>query len=463
MEKIKVYSAYDEKEIREFEINDFNYIEGLLKQAREVADNPDEQMTVMKRKEILEKAANIIEERQEDLAKQLVQEGGKPIIDSRIEIKRAITGIRIAIIEMEHMVGREIPMNIDTSSINRKAYTIREPIGVVVAISAFNHPFNLIIHQIIPALAVGCPVIVKPAKATPISCYNILNILYEAGLPKKWCQMIVCKAQDATKLVSDERVDFLTFIGSPGVGWMLRSKLAPGTRCALEHGGVAPVIVDKGADIKKALPLLAKGGLYHAGQVCVSVQRVYVEESISGDLIEGLVELAKQNVVGDPLSEKTTIGPLISRKEVDRVHQWVMEAKEQGAEILIGGKKQGETCYEATILLNPSEESIVSQKEIFGPVICIYTYKDRLEAIQRANKLPFSFQAAVFAQDVDIIFDTIKRIKAKTVMVNDHTAFRVDWMPFGGRKSSGLGVGGIIPAMEEMTEEKMFVIKSDFL
>ena len=346
---------------------------------------------------------------------------------------------------------------------NRMALTIREPIGVVAAISAFNHPFNLIAHQVIPAVAVGCPVIVKPALTTPLSCLNLVKCLYEAGLPKEWCQAIVCENSLAEKIVTSPRVAFFTFIGSGEIGWKLRSKLAPGTRCALEHGGAAPVIVDHDADLEDALPLLAKGGFYHAGQVCVSVQKVFVHESIVDTFSKRLVELAEKLVVGDPTDEKTEVGPLILEREVDRVDQWVKEAQNEGAKILTGGKKIGTTCYAPTVILNPSDKANVSAREIFGPVVNIYSFKDRLEAIERANLTPFSFQAAVITRNVDTALDTAKRLNAATVMINDHTAFRVDWMPFGGRKASGLGVGGILPTMMEMTEEKLLVFRSKLI
>ena len=280
---------------------------------------------------------------------------------------------------------------------------------------------------------------------------------------KKWAQMTLCSNENASKMVEDERVSFLTFIGSARVGWMLRSKLPPGATCALEHGGAAPVIVEPDANIEEALPLLAKGGLYHAGQVCVSVQRVFAHETIMPTLSQGLVALAEKMVVGDPTDEKTEIGPLIREQEVDRIDAWVQEAVAGGAELLTGGQKIGSTCYEPTILLNPPMDAKVSTEEIFGPVICLYTYADRDSAIALANNVPFSFQASVFTQNLDVALDTMKRLEAVTVMINDHTAFRVDWMPFGGRKNSGMGMGGILPTMLEMTEEKMFVIKSSVL
>ena len=461
--RLKVNSPYDNHLITEIDLDDAGRVESALETAYQLAKDPDKTLPVPRRIEILEKTADLVQAKAEEFARQSAEEGGKPLVDSRIELARAVQGIREAAQSVSQLIGHEIPMNLNASSMNRMALTIREPIGVVAAISAFNHPFNLIAHQVIPAVAVGCPVIVKPALTTPLSCLNLVKCLYEAGLPTEWRQAIVCESSLAEKMVTDPRVAFFTFIGSGEIGWKLRSKLAPGTRCALEHGGAAPVIVDHDADLEDALPLLAKGGFYHAGQVCVSVQKVFVHESIVDTFSKRLVELAEKLVVGDPTDEKTEVGPLILEREVDRVDQWVKEAQNEGAKILTGGKKIGTTCYAPTVILNPSDKANVSAREIFGPVVNIYSFKDRLEAIERANLTPFSFQAAVITRNVDTALDTAKRLNAATVMINDHTAFRVDWMPFGGRKASGLGVGGILPTMMEMTEEKLLVFRSKLI
>jgi len=461
--RLKVNSPYDGHLITEIDLHYADQVESALETAYQLAKDYDKTLPAHQRIEILEKTADLVQAKAEEFAHQAAEEGGKPLVDSRIELARAVQGIREAAQSVNQLTGHEIPMNLTASSMNRMALTIREPIGVVAAISAFNHPFNLIVHQVIPAVAVGCPVIVKPARATPLSCLNLVQCLYEAGLPREWCQAVVCESSIAEKMVTDARVAFFSFIGSGAVGWKLRSKLAPGTRCALEHGGAAPVIVDHDADLEDTLPLLAKGGFYHAGQVCVSVQKVFVHESIVDAFAKGLVELAEKLVVGDPLDEKTEVGPLIQEKEVDRVDQWVKEAQDEGAKILTGGKKIGATCYAPTVILNPSDKTNVSAYEIFGPVVNIYSFKDRLEAIARANLTPFSFQAAVITRNVDTALDTAKRLNAATVMINDHTAFRVDWMPFGGRKASGLGVGGILPTMMEMTEEKMLLFRSKLI
>ncbi|MEE9333475.1 MAG: aldehyde dehydrogenase family protein [Granulosicoccaceae bacterium] len=412
---------------------------------------------------ILERTVEIMSSQVEELTLLAASEGGKPYTDSKIEVLRAINGVKLAIEHIPQNIGEQIPMGHTTSSANRLAFTQREPVGVVSSISAFNHPLNLIVHQTVPAIAVGAPVIVKPAQTTPLSCLRFVEILKEAGLPLGWCQALVIENNDAEKLVTDDRVNFFSFIGSSAVGWKLRSKLAPGTRCALEHGGAAPVIVDKSADVTNLIDSLLKGGFYHAGQVCVSVQRVYVHESMVDDVASKLATAAKALRVGNPLKPDTEVGPLILPREVDRVAQWVDEAKNSGAKVLCGGKKLSNTCYLPTLLLNPREDDMVSQREIFGPVVCMYSYKNKADAIDRANAVPYAFQASIFTNDLTDVLDTSNKLNATAVMVNDHTAFRVDWMPFGGRGASGLGMGGIQYSMHEMTREKMLVIKSNVL
>ena len=413
---------------------------------------------------VLERTAAIMGERFEQLALEAASEGGKPLADSRIEVARAIDGVRNAAECARTEAGREIPMNLNGASTGRLAFTRREPIGVVMAVSAFNHPLNLIVHQVAPAIASGCPVIVKPAEDTPLSCFRFVQILREAGLPETHCQAVMsADLKVASKLVTDARVAFFSFIGSAGVGWMLRSKLAPGTRCALEHGGVAPVIVAEDADLDDTLPLIAKGGFYHAGQVCVSVQRVFAHRTIAREVAASLAESASQMIIGDPTLDSTAIGPLIRPREVDRVHQWVCEAIAEGAECLVGGEMNSATSYRSTVLYEPSANSKVSCQEIFGPVIAVYPYDDIDEAIARANSLQMAFQASVLTRNIDTAMHCYTQLDASAVMVNDHTAYRVDWMPFAGLKHSGLGVGGIPYTYEDMQIEKLMVLRSHAL
>ncbi|MCH9032771.1 MAG: aldehyde dehydrogenase family protein [candidate division Zixibacteria bacterium] len=461
---ITITAPFDGSEIATAVSADLPAVKSALATAHALYENRDSWLPTSKRLEILSKAAHIISERVEELTLDAAREGGKPYVDSKVEVIRAIDGIRSCIETIRTDSGRTIPMNLNPASSNRFAFTRREPIGVVVAVSAFNHPFNLIVHQVAPAIAVGCPVIVKPAENTPISCFNFVEILYEAGLPKEWCQAMVIKDLSvATELVTDPRVSFFSFIGSAKVGWMLRSKLAPGARCALEHGGAAPVIVTADADLDKAVPLLAKGGFYHAGQVCVSVQRIFAHKSVAIDLANRLAAIARKQKVGDPTSPKTDVGPLIRPRETDRIDEWVKEALDKGAKLICGGKKISDSCYECTVLLDPPDDVKVSKLEIFGPVICVYSFDDLDEAITRANNVPFAFQAAVFTKDINTAMRAYARLNASAVMVNEHTAFRVDWMPFAGLKQSGLGIGGIPYTIHDMQIEKMMVLRSDEL
>lgn len=411
--------------------------------------------------DILKRTAAIMEIMAEQLASEAAREGGKPLKDSRVEVTRAIDGVLNAIECLRSTAGREIPMNLNAASKNRLAVTSKEPIGPVLAISAFNHPLNLIVHQIIPAVASGCPVIIKPAEDTPLSCFRLVSILREAGLPDEYCMAVMSESIEvAEQLVSDSRLGFFSFIGSARIGWMLRSKLASGTRCALEHGGVAPVILAEDADLDDILPILAKGGLYHAGQVCVSVQRIFAHHSIVDEVTAQLAEMANSMKCGDPNAENTEVGPLIRSTEVDRVASWVEEAVAEGATLVTGGNRVDNNCYQCTVLLEPNINSKVSQLEIFGPVICVYAYDDIEQAVKQANQVPFSFQAAVATQNLDTAMYCYKNLNASAVMVNDHTAFRVDWMPFAGLKQSGLGTGGIPYTFEDMQVEKLLVIRS---
>lgn len=463
MNKLKVFSPYDNKLIKEIPLVGAEEVEKALTTAYGLFKDRSKWLPAYQRVEILERVAQIMSTRVDELTNLAAEEGGKPYIDSKVEVLRAINGVKLAIEYIGQMKGEQIPMGHTKSSANRLAFTFREPIGVVSSISAFNHPLNLIIHQTVPAIAVGSPVIIKPALTTPLSCLAFMDILKEAGLPDGWCQFIVTENDGAEKLVTDKRINYFSFIGSAKVGWYLRSKLSPGTRYALEHGGAAPVIVEQDADVDAMLPALLKGGFYHAGQVCVSVQRVFIHESICEDVANKLAKMASALIVGDPLDKKTEVGPLILPREVDRVEEWVNEAVSKGAKVLCGGKRISDTLYEPTVLLDPPDDVKVSTQEIFGPVVCFYSYSDRNEAIDKANSLPYAFQAAVFTNNLDTTLDTVNKLNATAVMVNDHTAFRVDWMPFGGRDSSGIGMGGIPYSMDEMTREKMMVIKSAVL
>jgi acyl-CoA reductase-like NAD-dependent aldehyde dehydrogenase len=456
-----VTAPWDGSEIATVATVDADGADRALANAAALFADRDAWLAPAERIEILGRTASLMEASREDLALEAAREGGKPLVDSLVEVDRAIDGVRGCVEVLRANHGTEVPMRINPASMGRLAFTTHEPIGVVVAVSAFNHPLNLIVHQVGPAVAAGCPVIVKPAGDTPLSCFRFVDILREAGLPDEWCQPLLTADHDvATGLVTDRRVAFFSFIGSADVGWRLRSLLAPGTRAALEHGGAAPVVVAADADLDSTMPLLAKGGFYHAGQVCVSVQRVFADRSVAGEVADRLADLGAGMTIGDPTDDATDVGPLIRPREVVRVAEWVDEARRAGAEVRVGGQVLSNTTYSCTVLVDPPDDAAVSRQEVFGPVISVYTVDDIDEAIARANAVPFAFQAAVLTSDVDTALRCYRRLDASAVMVNDHTAFRVDWMPFAGLRRSGLGTGGIPFTFEEMQIEKLMVMRS---
>ena len=429
------------------------------RQAAMVADR-DRWLPAAQRIEVLRATAALVSAQREDLARLIASEGGKPLTDALVEVDRAANGLELCAEEIAHAHGEEVPMGATPASAGRLAFTTREPIGAVVAVSAFNHPLNLIAHQTGPAIAAGCPVLLKPASSTPLSALRLGELYREAGLPDDWCVVAPCRGSIAEQAVTSDRIGFFSFIGSARVGWGLRAKLAPGVRAALEHGGVAPLLVDASADLDKAVPAILKGGYYHAGQVCVSVQRVFADAAVADELVDRLAEGVSELVTGDPLDAATQVGPLIEQGEVDRVHEWVQEAIDGGAEVAEGGHPLEHQCYAPTLLVDPPADARVLTDEVFGPLVSVVRTDGLDDSVARANSLPWAFQVAVLAQDLDAAFRAAKRLNATAVMLNDHTAFRVDWMPFAGRGPSGLGVGGMGHTVHEMTRPKMIVVNA---
>ncbi|QIF02268.1 aldehyde dehydrogenase family protein [Roseimicrobium sp. ORNL1] len=455
---IEIVQAYDRALITTLKTDDAAALESKLSAAHRLFADRKSWLKPFERIAILRRLSTLLEGKRAHFGLQIAREGGKPLTDALVEVDRAIDGVRNAADMLRVAGGQEIPMGLTPASSNRRAFTIHEPIGVVAAVSAFNHPLNLIVHQVAPAIATGCPVIVKPASAAPLCCFDFVALTHEAGLPPDWCQTFLPESRElGEKFATDSRIAFLSFIGSGQVGWHLRSKIAPGTRCALEHGGSAPVIVDRHADLEQLIEPLAKGGYYHAGQVCVSVQRIYVHADLEQEFIEHFATRVAKLQVGDPTKPETEVGPLITPREADRVVAWIDEAVNMGAR-LIGGGRLSETTLRPAILVDPPADAKVSTHEIFGPVTCVYRYTELDDAIARANSLPVAFQSSIFTQDLRTAFYAAERFDASAVMINDHTAFRTDWMPFAGRRESGYGIGGIPWTMREMTSAKMIVI-----
>ena len=455
-----VFQAYDRASIREVETDSDRDLERKLARAHAAFENRAGWLKPYERIAVLERLVPLLEARRDSFAELIAREGGKPLVDAKVEAIRAVDGVRNAIDELRNFGGHEIPMGLTAASDGRWAFTTREPIGVVAAISAFNHPLNLIVHQAVPAIATGCPVLIKPAHTTPLSCVEFVQLVREAGLSEAWCDTIItADIALAEALATDPRVSFLSFIGSARVGWTLRSKLAPGARCALEHGGSAPLLVDRAVDLDAIIEPIVKGSYYHAGQVCVSTQRIFVHEHVHDAFVERMSQRVAALRVGDPRSSETEVGPLILPREVERVASWVDEAVASGARVSVGGKRLGETTYAPTVLVGPSTSAKVSRDEVFGPVACVYRFRELSEAIDQANSLPLSFQASVFTNDLEVALRAAERLDASAVMINDHTAFRVDWTPFAGRKQSGYGVGGIGATMHDLTQHKMIVFR----
>lgn len=464
MSVLKVYSAYKPDHLIA-ELPRINREEAYrkLQRAQDYFLDRQNWLPAHERIRILKIACRLVNERSDELAKQAALEGGKPLVDSKVELARAVNGIEVAIQEMNQLTGEEVKMGVTSSSANKMAFTRYEPCGVVLAISAFNHPFNLIVHQVIPAIAAGSPCLVRPASSTPLSCVSLVEILHEAGIPQELCTLLLCEREVAQEIVSDPRIRFMSFIGSAEVGFHLNSKLSPGAKATLEHGGVAPVILCEDANLKEAVPGLLKASFYHAGQVCVSAQRIYIHENRKNEFLDDFVRAAKELRTGDPLSEETEVGPIISKDEIERIDQWVQEAIELGGELLCGGNRLGESCYESTVILNPPQNCKLSQFEIFGPVVAVYSYDELDSAFSQANALPYCFQASLYTESYHTAMKASTSLKAMTVLINEHPAFRVDWMPFGGSEKSGLGMGGIGNSIRDMSLEKLIIFHSSEL
>lgn len=464
MQTLEVTSPYTGEVVDTLNQHTADELEQMLATAYALYQDRSSWIPQLERQAILHKAATTLRENYESFAQLIAQEGAKPLKDARVEALRAADGIDMCVDHLKQDVGHTIPLGRSALTQGHIARTISEPIGVVAAVSAFNHPLNLIVHQVAPAVTVGCPVIVKPAGDTALSCVKFVELLHECGLPEEWCRYFITSDRELSEsLVTDPRLGFFSFIGSASVGWMLHSKLAPGVRSALEHGGAAPLVIGATADLDAAVPAILKGGYYHAGQVCVSVQRVYVPNTDKDRLVSALVEGINTLNVGDPLDPDTDVGPLIRPREVDRVEAWVNEARDGGATVATGGERVSDRVYAPTLLVDPPQDAKVSKQEIFGPVVCVYGYDNVDAAIQHANDVPYSFQAAVFSTDIDETLYVANQLNGSAIMINEHTAFRDDIMPFAGLKQSGLGVGGIPYTIEDMQVQKMLVLKSPHL
>jgi len=406
---------------------------------------------------ILDRVAGLLEERREEMARTICAEAGKPIRTARGEASRAVSTYTFAAVEARKLAGEAIPMDASEAGTGKLAFTLRRPIGIVGAISPFNFPCNLVAHKLAPALAAGCPVVLKPASQTPLSALLLAELEQEAGLPAGWLNVLVGPASEiGDVLVEDERVKLITFTGSSGVGWGLQER-APRKRVRLELGNSTPAIVAADADLERAASKLAANAFAFAGQSCISVQRIYVERPALDDFVARLVPKVEALVVGDPADEATDVGPVIDAGNRDRIASWIEEAQAAGARLLAGGR-EGE-LLRPTVLADVPDTAKVSCEEVFGPV-CIVNPVDSLdEAYERANGTDFGLQAGIFTASIATALAAAEALEFGGVTVNEAPTFRADQMPYGGIKESGNTKEGPAFTIREMTEERLVVLQ----
>ncbi len=405
-----------------------------------------------RRAEILHAIAAGIRDRADEFARMIAMEAGKPITDAKVEVRRAINTFTIAAEEAKRMNGELIPLDLMPGSEGRVGITRRFPVGPVMAISPFNFPLNLVAHKIAPALAVGNSLILKPASKTPLTAVLLGEVILAAGAPAAAVQILPCPARVAEMIVVDDRIKILSFTGSPKIGWYLKER-ATKKKVILELGGNAGVIVDDDFNMDYTVARCAVGGFSYSGQVCISVQRIFVRDSVYARFEKAFVEKVKGLVMGDPLDEKTTIAPMIQPGEAERVEQWVKEAVADGAKVLTGGRRNG-NFFEATVLTQTTREMKVSCMEVFAPVVTLAPYKELPEAIAQINDSTYGLQAGIFTRDIRNAFAAFEGLDVGGVIVNDVPTYRIDHMPYGGVKDSGFGREGLRYTMEEMTELK---------
>jgi len=411
---------------------------------------------------ILKNIVEGIDKRKEEFAKTLVQEGGKPLKTARVEVQRAIATFSIAAQEANRFSSGELlPIDIVPGSEERFGLTRRFPLGVIMGISPFNFPLNLVAHKVAPAIASANTMILKPASQTPISALMLGEVALEAGLPEGALNILPLPGAQIEPVIEDARIRKISFTGSDEIGWELMKKYSK-KKVTLELGGNAATIIDEDPpDLDFAASRNAWGAFYQAGQSCISVQRMYVHEKIFDKFLDNFINETKKLKLGDPMLEDTDVGPVIDNGSADRIMSWTDEALENGAELLTGGKRDGK-LIEPTVLTGVSHNSKVSCQEIFGPVVHIEPYKDFDEALERVNDSRYGLQAGVFTKDMKKAFKAYHALQVGGVIVNDYPSFRVENMPYGGVKDSGVGKEGLSHAIEEMTELKLMVVNLDY-
>ncbi len=415
------------------------------------------QMPAYERQQVLEHCVLRFRERAEELAAALCVEAGKPIKDARGEVTRLIDTFKIAAEEATRINGETIALDITARAKGYRGMTKRVPVGVCSFISPFNFPLNLAAHKIAPAIAAGCPFILKPASLTPIGALLIGEVLAETSLPQGAFSILPCSRDGADLFTTDERIKLLSFTGSPEVGWALKAK-AGKKKVTLELGGNAACIVDADANIDDAVQRIIFGAFYQSGQSCISVQRIIIHQAIYEQVKAKLVVASASLIMGSPHHEQTFIGPMISEKEAERLQLWIQQAIEQGANLLCGGQRQG-AMLQATLLENVPNHAALYGEEAFGPVAILSSFSDFNQALSQVNDSVFGLQAGIFTRDIYKAHKAWDTLEVGGVVIGDVPSWRVDNMPYGGVKDSGLGREGIRYAIEDMTEVRLLVVR----
>jgi acyl-CoA reductase-like NAD-dependent aldehyde dehydrogenase len=413
-------------------------------------------LPAFERQRVLRRVAQSIAERKEEFARTMAQEAGKPIKASRTEVERAIFTFNVAAEESTRIYGEYIPLDWQEFTAGRWGLVRRFPLGPIAGITPFNFPLNLVAHKVAPAIASGCSMILKPAPQTPLSAFLLAECVQQAGWPDGALNVLPLSNEDAALLVTDERIKLISFTGSAPVGWQIK-KNAGKKKVILELGGNAGVIVHSDADLAYAADRCVAGGFGYAGQTCISVQRILVERSVYGQFLDLFLAGVKKLKIGDPLEESTDLGPLIRESDAIRASQWIEEAVRAGARLLVGGKRNG-PLLEPTVLTGTRPDMKVNCQEIFAPVVTVESYDDFHAAVRQINNSPYGLQAGIFTRDVKLLFNAYEELEVGGVIAGDVPAFRIDHMPYGGVKDSGLGREGLRYAIEEMTEPKLLVM-----
>ncbi len=413
-------------------------------------------LPAFERQRVLRQIAAFMTQRKEEFARTLAQEAGKPIKAARTEVERGIFTFNIAAEESTRIYGEYLPLDWQESTAGRWGIVRRFPLGPIAGITPFNFPVNLVAHKVAPAIAAGCSMVLKPAPQTPLCSLLLAECVQQAGWPDGGLNVLPLSNDDASLLVTDDRIKLISFTGSAPVGWDIKRR-AGKKKVVLELGGNAPVIVHSDADLEYAAERCVTGGFGYAGQTCISVQRILVEHSVYGRFTDIFVDLVKKLKTGDPLDESTDVGPLIRNSDAVRTTAWIEDAVSAGARLLCGGRRTGQVV-EPTVLTGTKPDMKVNCQEVFGPVVTVEPYKDFDQALRQANNSAYGMQAGVFTRDAKLLFQAYEELEVGGVIAGDVPSFRIDQMPYGGVKDSGLGREGLRYAIEEMTEPKLMVM-----